>query len=216
MTRTLTPDALRHALSVHKRVEVPALPGRTNHIRAGVLVPLCFDDPLEVILTQRAANLRLHAGEVCFPGGRPEEHDLDLEATALREAKEEIALSGAVVLGRLSSIPVYTSDHRLEPFVSTLGTAALRPAAGEVARIWRMNVEQTLRLPHFDAIPWEEGHMKHLSPVFHIEDALVFGATAYVLYELLGLIAPLLDLHLPESVAGSLRWQDVLHSQGRS
>ncbi|NOY90651.1 MAG: CoA pyrophosphatase [Deltaproteobacteria bacterium] len=216
MARTLTPDALRHALSAHGHVEVPALPGRSNHIRAGVLVPVSFGGDLEVILTQRAANLRQHAGEVCFPGGRPEEQDLSLEATALREAKEEIALSGAEVLGRLSSIPVYTSDHRLEPFVSTLGTAPLRPAPGEVARILKLNVEQTLRLPHLDSIPWEEGHMKHLSPVFHIEDALVFGATAYVLYELLGLIAPLLDLHLPKSVAGSLRWQDVLHFRGRS
>jgi len=210
MASKLTPDSLRHALEAHTRVDVPALPGRTNHIRAGVLVPVSFEDELEVVLTKRAASLRQHAGEVCFPGGRPEDADASLEATALREAKEEIALDGADVLGRLSSIPVYTSEHRLEPFVSTTGTANLRPAPDEVARVLRLNVAQILRLPHFDAIPWEEGHMKHLSPVFRIEDALVFGATAYVLYELLGLLAPLLDLPLPESRAGRLRWQDVL------
>ena len=210
MAPKLTPDELRHALEAHPRVEVPALPGRTNHIRAGILVPVSFGDELEVILTERAANLRQHAGEICFPGGRPEERDASLEATALREAEEEIALRGADVLGRLSSIPVYTSDHRLEPFVSTVGTADLRPAPEEVARISRLNVEQTLRLPHFEAIPWEEGHMKHLSPVFRLDGALVFGATAYVLYELLGLLAPLLNLPLPKSRAGDLRWRDVL------
>jgi 8-oxo-dGTP pyrophosphatase MutT (NUDIX family) len=215
MAPKLTPDALRHALEVHARVDVPALPGRTNHIRAGVLVPVSFGDELEVILTERAASLRQHAGEVCFPGGRPEESDESLEATALREAEEEIGLRGADVLGRLSSIPVYTSDHRLEPFVACVRTQDLRAAPGEVARILKLNVEQTLRLPHFEAIPWEEGHMKHLSPVFRVDDAIVFGATAYVLYELLGLLAPLLDLRLPESRAGDLRWQDVL-PEGRS
>jgi hypothetical protein len=58
--------------------------------------------------------------------------------------------------------------------------------------------------------------MKHLSPVFRVDDALVFGATAYVLYELLGLLAPLLDLRLPESRAGDLRWEDVLTPEERS
>jgi len=210
MAPRLTPDALRRALDAHRRIEVEALPGRTNHIRAGVLVPLSFGEQVEVILTQRATSMRQHAGEVCFPGGRPDASDADLEATALREANEEVALAGAEVLGRLSSIPVYTSDHRLEPFVSTVGTADLRAAPDEVARVLRLNVEETLRLPQLESIPWEEGHMKHLSPIFRIDDAVVFGATAYVLYELLGLLAPLLELQLPESRPGTLRWQDVL------
>lgn len=210
MSTLLTPDVLRAALSAHARVDVPALPGRTNHIRAGVTVPVVFGDRPQIVLTERAHALRQHAGEVCFPGGRPEEGDADLEATALREAHEEVGLTGALVLGRLSSIPVYTSDHRLEPFVSTVGTSPLTPAPNEVARLLHLDVERVLRMSHLEGIPWEEGHMKHVSPVFRVGDALVFGATAYVLHELLALLAPLLALSLPETRPGALRWEDVL------
>lgn len=210
MVESLTPDALRRALETHGRVEVPALPGRTNHIRAGVLVPIDLSDAPQVILTERAAKLRQHAGEACFPGGRPEDGDKDLEATALREAEEEIGLRGATILGRLSSIPVYTSEHRLEPFVAIVPDVALSPNPDEVARLLRLPVLETLRAPSIEGIPWEEGHMRHTAPIFRVDGKVVFGATAYVLLELLGVLAGVLGLPLPELRPGSLTWADVL------
>ena len=118
--------SLAALLAAHPRIDVPALPGRRNHLHAGVLVPLRFvDGDLEVVLTERVATLRHHGGEVSFPGGKPDPEDRDLEHTALREAEEEIGLRGARVLGRLSSIPLYTSDFRLEPFVALVPADAV-------------------------------------------------------------------------------------------
>ncbi|MCH7344999.1 CoA pyrophosphatase [Pelomonas sp. CA6] len=74
---------------------------------AAVLVPLVQRDAgLSVLLTQRTAHLRDHAGQISFPGGRSEPEDLSPEATALREAQEEIGLTPRHVelIGRL---PVY-------------------------------------------------------------------------------------------------------------
>jgi 8-oxo-dGTP pyrophosphatase MutT (NUDIX family) len=45
---------------------------------------------VRVILTQRSANLRNHAGEVALPGGKADPEDADSVATALREAYEEV------------------------------------------------------------------------------------------------------------------------------
>ena len=76
---------------------------------AAVLVPLVRrPQGLQVLLTQRAAHLRDHAGQISFPGGRAEEHDLGAEGTALRETREEIGLAPRHVepIGRL---PVYTT-----------------------------------------------------------------------------------------------------------
>lgn len=71
---------------------------------AAVLVPLVSrPDGLQVLLTQRAAHLNDHAGQVSFPGGRVEPGDASREMTALREAEEEIGLARQRVelLGRL-------------------------------------------------------------------------------------------------------------------
>jgi 8-oxo-dGTP pyrophosphatase MutT (NUDIX family) len=66
--------------------------------RAAVLVPLVArDDGLWVILTKRANHLPTHAGQIAFPGGRCEDSDGDVGATALREAHEEIGLDPAMV-----------------------------------------------------------------------------------------------------------------------
>lgn len=67
-------------------------------IRAAVLVPLIErDSGLTVLLTQRTAHLRDHPGQISFPGGRCEESDGSVVATALREAQEEVGLDPAQV-----------------------------------------------------------------------------------------------------------------------
>ena len=61
---------------------------------ASVLVPLVErEGGITVLLTQRTAHLRDHAGQVSFPGGRAESDDEDAVATALREAEEEVGLA---------------------------------------------------------------------------------------------------------------------------
>ena len=65
-----------------------ARPAPAEEIPAAVLVPLFLAGPsLEphVVLTRRRADLRRHAGEIAFPGGRKDEQDTDLNETALRE-----------------------------------------------------------------------------------------------------------------------------------
>ncbi|KAJ3262463.1 hypothetical protein HDU77_000313 [Chytriomyces hyalinus] len=77
--------------AAHSQVESSAEPRK----RAGVLIPLVVDhenDSVHVILTRRSFSLRTHPGEVALPGGRMDETDADISATALREAWEEIGL----------------------------------------------------------------------------------------------------------------------------
>jgi 8-oxo-dGTP pyrophosphatase MutT (NUDIX family) len=205
-------SALRAALTDHPLTEIPKLPGRRNHLRAGVLVPVHWGpDDLHVILTERAAHLSNHPGEVSFPGGRPEAEDTSIEETALREAEEEVGLRGAGILGRLSSIPLYTSDYRLEPFVAEVPEGAeLVPCPDEVASILRLSVRETLAHETLHGIPWEHEGTSYLSPVFELGDQLVYGGTAHALHELLQVVAPLVGTPLPPMEPGRYTWSDIL------
>ena len=88
--------------------------------KAAVLLLLHGDphDPL-IILTRRASHLKSHAGEVAFPGGMKESHDIDLLATALRETEEEIGLPSSAVnfLGRLPADSPSINNIRVAPFM---------------------------------------------------------------------------------------------------
>ncbi|MGP0009935.1 MAG: NUDIX hydrolase, partial [Methylocella sp.] len=60
---------------------------------AAVLIGLAaYPDEVRVILTQRTAALRVHSGQIAFPGGKIDAHDKNAAAAALREAHEEIGL----------------------------------------------------------------------------------------------------------------------------
>lgn len=87
---------------------------------AAVLFPIVLrDDGHTVLLTQRTAHLRDHAGQISFPGGRVEEEDPSPVATALRETEEEIGLSRAHV-EILGYLPEYRTGtgFRVTPVVA--------------------------------------------------------------------------------------------------
>ena len=91
---------------------------------ASVLVPLVMrSNGLHVMLTQRTDHLHDHPGQISFPGGRAESHDVDEVATALRETEEEVGLlrQHIEVIGCL---PVYTT---ITGYVVTPVVALVQP-----------------------------------------------------------------------------------------
>ena len=106
-------------MSVIERREYHAALGRTVR-PAGVLILLVeHGDQLNVVLTQRTAHLYDHAGQISFPGGRQDEGDADIIATALREAAEEIGTDSSQIqiVGTLPQYVTVTA-YEITPVVA--------------------------------------------------------------------------------------------------
>jgi 8-oxo-dGTP pyrophosphatase MutT (NUDIX family) len=161
---------------------------------AAVLVALSIDDgELMAVLTERRADLRRHAGEISFPGGRRDEDDADLVATALREAQEEIGLppEAVEVIGALQPTPTIATGYAVYPFVGLI----------EPGQIWKLSpreVAEVLELP-LAALLAGYGRRRLIrrgvpirTDTYVVDDRLIWGATARILADLFDRIGPLL------------------------
>lgn len=104
-----------------------------------------------VILTKRASHLRHHPGQIAFPGGRRDEGDADLTATALREAAEEIGLppDAVQVLGTLPGHETVTGFQVTPVLARIRRDFPARPEPGEVAEIFAVPLRHVTDPRHF-------------------------------------------------------------------
>lgn len=151
---------------------------------ASVLVPIVQrPQELSVLFTRRTAHLRDHSGQISFPGGRAEPHDASPEATALREAKEEIGLEPqrVEVLGKLSDYHTRT-DFRVTPVVGLVAPSfELRLDAREVEEVFEVPLSFLLDPAHHER-HWREfqGRRVHYFAIPY-RDYYIWGATAGML-----------------------------------
>lgn len=154
---------------------------------AAVLIPVLErDSGSTVLLTQRSKALKHHAGQVSFPGGRMEQSDVDVVATALRETHEEIGIAPPLVdvVGFLPTMPTITG-YVVSPVVGYVDSdAAIAVDPGEVDYAFEVPLDFLLDKASEKRVDREvDGQM--LSMVeYHWQSERIWGATAYMIREL--------------------------------
>jgi 8-oxo-dGTP pyrophosphatase MutT (NUDIX family) len=164
-------------------------PAAAEEIPAAVLVPLFLagvEQEPNVVLTRRRADLKRHAGEISFPGGRRDAEDADLAHTALREAEEEIGLPRTEVrlLGQLPPTSTFATNYVIHPFVGLI-------PEGLAWRLSPREVDAVLELPLQELregrtrTRLERRGISFETDAYMVDEHLIWGATARIVQDLL-------------------------------
>ncbi len=155
--------------------------------QAAVLLGIVMRDEPTVLLTQRPSHMSTHAGQIAFAGGKCDETDTDVAATALREAHEEVGLEARHVQV-LGTLPEYVtgSAFYVTPVVALIApTMTLKLNTHEVSDAFEIPLAYLMNPAHHRWHCYEfEGVMREwLSMPYHDGDQLrfVWGATAGML-----------------------------------
>jgi 8-oxo-dGTP pyrophosphatase MutT (NUDIX family) len=183
--------AIRDALAARTRTVLD----RPDNVPAAVLVPiLSIEDEPHLLFTRRSASLPHHQGQVSFPGGRRHGDDVDLRATALREAQEEIGLDPdhVRVLGALDDIETVATRFVITPYVGLVPYPyAWRPCVHEVDAIFTvplrvLQAPETLRRE-----TWDFGGRQVPIDLYPVDGHVIWGATQRITQDLLDVLATL-------------------------
>jgi 8-oxo-dGTP pyrophosphatase MutT (NUDIX family) len=162
-------------------------------IPAAVLVPLVErDNGLTVLLTERATDLKNHAGQISFPGGRMEEGDGTPLRTALREAQEEIGLDPrfVTVAGYLPD-HIVVSGYRVTPVVAFVAPGfELLLDATEVQTTFEVPLAHVFEPRNYTSRKRRFGDAEIELCDIPYERWNIWGATAGMLVALRRLVAP--------------------------
>jgi 8-oxo-dGTP pyrophosphatase MutT (NUDIX family) len=190
-TQSLRDELSRVLLSVADAIALEVR-GATD---AAVLVPLYVDGgELHAVFTKRRDDLRRHPGEISFPGGRYDEGERDLIATALREAEEEIGLppDAVEIVGALQPTPTIATGYAVYPFVGMI----------EAGRSWTVSAREVAEVIELSLHDLLDGYARRRlvrrgvpirTDTYKVGEHLIWGATARILSDLFDRIAPLLE-----------------------
>jgi 8-oxo-dGTP pyrophosphatase MutT (NUDIX family) len=149
---------------------------------SAVLIPLFYNQgQYHVLFTERSDEVVFHKGQVCFPGGTHEPSDSSLLQTALREAQEEIGLDAKdiEILGELDDITTLVTDYVISPFVAFIPYPhSLKTNGKEVKGAFSVPLSFLM----------DEANFKQDSYAYEYEGHIIWGATARILRQFVGLL----------------------------
>ncbi|MFQ5880201.1 MAG: NUDIX hydrolase [Dehalococcoidia bacterium] len=146
-----------------------------------------------VLLTERTQEVEHHKGETSFPGGASDSDDPDLMTTALREIFEEIGVrpEDVEVIGQLDDL-ITISNFNVTPYVGVLTAQSPYPFVvheREVAAVVEVPLRHLLddRSMELELRQWRGQPV--LVPAYTYDRHRIWGATARILQQLLGLLS---------------------------
>lgn len=178
-----------HARMAPKSREYERLIQHKDSLRSSAVMVLLYYDNGEphVIYIKRQVYDGPHSGQIAFPGGKREEYDKSMEDTALRETREEIGIAreDVAVIGALTPIKVYVSNHELHPFVGYLHKKpSFHIDPYEVDRVICISLTELFDRKNKTTHCRISHGMEYKIPCYILGDEILWGASAMITAEL--------------------------------
>ena len=155
---------------------------------ASVLIVIFGSEP-KILMTKKSRNLKIHAGEIAFPGGKFDDQDEDLLETSLRETREEINLSirRDQVIGQLNPVTTMNSGFTIFPYVAVVNRLPRLKDNLEVETILHIPMIPFLKTLANDPDPAHNSIQEMY--IFTYNDHLVWGASARMLKQIVDVLS---------------------------
>ncbi len=185
--------------------------GQTELVKYSVLIPLVeVGNETHILFEVRSLNLRRQPGEICFPGGRIDENDVDQRHCAIRETSEELGIEASSIKDVIPlGFTINASSNIIYPFVGRIiNPEEMIPNTSEVGEVFTVplsffrETKPEVYKIYYQVIP-EEGFPLHLIPggenykwgqrhldeyFYQYNGRVIWGLTARVLYNFLELL----------------------------
>jgi len=178
-------DEIRTALSSEISPETTV---KEKSKLASVLIVI-FDSEPKILMTKKSTNLKIHAGEIAFPGGKFDATDKDLLDTALREVKEELDLdiTREQIIGQLQPVTTMNSGFTIMSFIAFVDKLPKLKDNSEVESILYMPLVPFLKTLNDDLDPNHQSLQEMYT--FTYENNLVWGASARMLKQIVDIFS---------------------------
>jgi len=178
-------DELSKALSTELTSSINE---KTDTKLASVLIVI-FDSEPKILMTKKSKNLKVHGGDIAFPGGKFDEQDEDLLDTSLRETREEINLSirRDQVIGQLKPVTTLNSGFTIFPYVTVVNRLPRLKDNLEVETILHIPMIPFLKTLANDPDPAHKSIQE--MHIFTYNEHLVWGASARMLKQIVDVLS---------------------------
>jgi 8-oxo-dGTP pyrophosphatase MutT (NUDIX family) len=199
--RTQIEELLKNCLpgeSSHRKMLPPErdlyIPAKNMQVKNSGVLLLLFPEgnDLYTCLIKRSAFMKIHAGQIGFPGGKHEKKDASPRDTALRETTEEIGLPAeeVTVLGSLTPLYVSVSNFMIYPFVAwTAQKPKFEVNCHEVEELLFFPLKNHLQNPKVTLNEVQTISGKLMVPGIPCQGEFIWGATAMILTEFLDILS---------------------------
>lgn len=182
----------RKMLPPERDLNIPS--AHLENVKTSGVLLLLFPEGKELYacLIKRSATMKLHAGQIGFPGGKQDLQDNSPCETAIRETYEEIGLAqdNISILGELSPLYVSVSNYLIYPFVAwTDVKPQFHLNSHEVEKILLFPVLQHLKEPGIKNSELETFSGNLVVPGIPFSGEFIWGATAMILMEFLDILS---------------------------